>query len=181
LDHVFSECDQDLDGLLLWEDFQEFVLRGLQPLLKGQKTGESPAVKAKAFAHQASNLQAYQPVQKAAEEVPKLPADTPAPASVISAAPVLKDPSGKSRAVGFANVAMVPSARDMTDLLKEYTFPENDAALGRGAFGTVMKVTHNGTGEVRAMKAVRLSGGADSAQLRELVELESPCSRAWIT
>jgi len=172
LDHVFSECDQDLDGLLLWEDFQEFVLRGLQPLLKGQKTGESPAVKAKAFAHQASNLQAYQPVQKAAEEVPKLPADTPAPASVISAAPVLKDPSGKSRAVGFANVAMVPSARDMTDLLKEYTFPENDAALGRGAFGTVMKVTHNGTGEVRAMKAVRLSGGADSAQLRELVELE---------
>ena len=60
---------------------------------------------------------------------------------------------------------MVPSARDMTDLLKEltrssitcsnrhearssswkeYTFPENDAALGRGAFGTVMKVTHNG-------------------------------------
>ena len=30
-----EECDQDLDGLLLWEDFQEFVLRGLQLLLKG--------------------------------------------------------------------------------------------------------------------------------------------------
>ena len=30
-----EECDQDFDGLLLWEDFQEFVLRGLQPLLKG--------------------------------------------------------------------------------------------------------------------------------------------------
>ncbi|CAE7689050.1 CPK2 [Symbiodinium pilosum] len=60
----------------------------------------------------------------------------------------------------------------MTDLLKEYTFPETDAALGSGAFGTVMKVTHNGTGEVRAMKAVRLSDGAESAQLRELVELE---------
>ncbi|CAE7840763.1 CPK3 [Symbiodinium sp. CCMP2592] len=116
--------------------------------------------------------QAYpRPVPKAAEEVTKLPA-ADAPSTVISAAPVLKDPSGKSRAVGFANVAMVPSARDMTDLLKEYTFPENDAALGRGAFGTVMKVTHNGTGEVRAMKAVRLSDGADSAQLRELVELE---------
>ena len=53
----------------------------------------------------------------------------------------------------------------MTDLLKEphvsddkldvhgtweeYTFPETDAALGSGAFGTVMKVTHNG----RALKA----------------------------
>ncbi|CAE7544838.1 UBC23 [Symbiodinium sp. KB8] len=166
-----GECDQDFDGLLLWEDFQEFVLRGLQPLLKGQKTGQSAAVKAMlpmAFAQKASNLQAYQPVQKAVEEVTKLPAETPSSATPT----VLKDPSGKSRAVGFANVAMVPSARDMTDLLKEYTFPENDSALGRGAFGTVMKVTHNGTGEVRAMKAVRLSDGADSAQLRELVELE---------
>ena len=31
-----EECDQDMDGLLLLEEFHEFTFRGLQPLLKGR-------------------------------------------------------------------------------------------------------------------------------------------------
>eukprot|EP00931_Biecheleriopsis_adriatica_P053547 TRINITY_DN31363_c0_g1_i1.p1 TRINITY_DN31363_c0_g1~~TRINITY_DN31363_c0_g1_i1.p1 ORF type:complete len:832 (+),score=186.81 TRINITY_DN31363_c0_g1_i1:118-2613(+) len=181
LDTAFSELDVDLDGLLSSLEFQVLALRGMKPIMRSaDKKGRSPKGK----------RPAVPPTPSMASTNPNLlpgpfkaPPDTAQESAAASAASILnsgftplglKDPGMRSRAVGFANSALVPSARDLAAFQKDYAIPSGDASLGQGAFGTVLKVTHHATGEVRACKAVLLGDGqsAESAQLRELVELE---------
>lgn len=59
------------------------------------------------------------------------------------------------------------AARDVSCLWRDYELA-SAAALGAGAFGTVVKLRHRGTGELRAGKAVPVGSEA----LKELVATE---------
>lgn len=175
LDRIFSESDQDLDGLLLFHEFQAFVLRGLQPLLRGhaKQSASLQAALPRALDYHAKTLQSHLPPQA----VPAMPTQAQAATAAATGASSgafapalsgLKDLGASSRVMSFASKGGL--ARELTQMLQEYEIPEVSENLGSGAFGTVLKVKHYGTGETRACKAVRLDQG--SQQLKELVELE---------
>eukprot|EP00930_Biecheleria_cincta_P032856 TRINITY_DN22768_c0_g1_i1.p1 TRINITY_DN22768_c0_g1~~TRINITY_DN22768_c0_g1_i1.p1 ORF type:complete len:812 (+),score=145.84 TRINITY_DN22768_c0_g1_i1:35-2470(+) len=144
LDYIFSELDNDLDGMLNSAEFFEFVRRGVKPIVRAQKLRQRQG----------------------------LPWPEKPRRSGGSVVPVQQEESdGIMPAPILASVA-----RDVAFMVQEYTIPEgrDQSTLGKGAFGTVLKVTHNASGDQRACKAVPVGDGqsAASAQLRELVELE---------
>lgn len=139
LDYIFSELDNDLDGMLSPAEFFEFVRRGMKPIMRAQKLRQRQGLAwpEKSYRSEGALLQ---------QEQKAMP-------------PILAS-----------------AARDVAFMVQEYTIPEgrDQSTLGRGAFGVVLKVTHNASGDQRACKAVPVGDGqsAESAQLRELVELE---------
>ncbi|CAK9091684.1 Calcium-dependent protein kinase 5 (PbCDPK5) [Durusdinium trenchii] len=168
LDRAFSESDQDLDGLLLLQEFHFFVLRGLQPILTGAAQ-QSPAAQAAAL--QSAQLAAQAFATQTKMPTPELTKTPPPEAASPSSAWTpqgLKDCAPGGSVVKVA--AHGPSARHLSVMLQEYEIPEVYESLGSGAFGTVLKVRHTGTGELRACKAVQLQNGSEA--LKELVELE---------
>jgi len=168
LDCAFCELDDDMDGLLTAAEFQVFALRGIGPMLKGH------------LIQQQRRLNQPRPRPPISNPANALNEATPSATDLNrvsqSAVPKgFKEPGAlKSKAVGFSISALIPSTRDLNALLQEYTIPEGDSSLGKGAFGAVLKVTHNRSGEERACKAVALGDGKteQSQQLRDLVELE---------
>ncbi|CAJ1455888.1 unnamed protein product, partial [Effrenium voratum] len=165
LDRVFSECDEDLDGLLNFKEFQQLALRGLQPILRGARVHKSEALQAaqqvvEQQAMQSVQMRPFQPQISAVQAQTPEPKEEPAPFAGLKGAQ-------NSSAVSFVAAG---NARDIAAMLQEYEIPEG-GALGSGAFGTVLKVKHH-SGEERACKAVRLEQGEANKHLRELVELE---------
>ncbi|CAL1132354.1 unnamed protein product [Cladocopium goreaui] len=186
LDRIFSESDQDLDGLLLFHEFQAFVLRGLQPLLRGhaKQSASLQAALPRALDYHAKTLQSHLPPQA----VPAMPTQaqvtTPASPQPLHGGGYSgcdrrffrclctgTDLGASSRVMSFASKGGL--ARELTQMLQEYEIPEVSENLGSGAFGTVLKVKHYGTGETRACKAVRLDQG--SQQLKEI----GAAQRSW--
>eukprot|EP00913_Durusdinium_trenchii_P031434 g29429.t1 len=144
LDRAFSEragngcakgSESDGSPFRVGKKFHFFVLRGLQPILTGAAQ-QSPAA-------QAAALQSAQLAAQAFATQTKMPT----PELTKTPPPEAASPS---------------SAWTPQGLKDRYEIPEVYESLGSGAFGTVLKVRHTGTGELRACKAVQLQNGSEA-------------------